>query len=135
VLQGAVEKGVMLATGKAEQGFTLIEMLVVLAILGLVTGIAFPSLERTIAQQRYHLAIAAVEVALHDARANSIAKSTETSFASPPLPDDIAITVTRGGVRFYGDGSANGGSIAIAMGPRNARFTIDPATGLIGREG
>lgn len=126
----------MSATGKAEQnGFTLLEMLVVLSILGLITGIAFPALERGIAQQRYRMAIGAVEAALHGARANSIARGAETPFVSPPMPEGVALTVTRGGVRFYRDGSANGGSIAIAMGQRKARFTIDSATGLIGQGG
>lgn len=122
----------MSAIGKAEKnGFTLMEMLVVLAVLGLITGIAFPSVERTIAHQQYRLATGAVEAALRNARATAIAKDTETTFVSPPVPDGIAVTTTRGGIRFYEDGSANGGSIAVAMGQRRSGFSVDAVTGLI----
>ena len=130
------ERRGMSAIGKAEaNGFTLIEMLVVLAILGLITGIAFPAMERTVAQQRFRMAAGAVEMALHDARAKAIAKSIETPFVLPSVPEGIKVTATRDGIRFYRDGSANGGSIAISMGPHKSRFTVDPVTGLIGPVG
>jgi general secretion pathway protein H len=130
--QVAAERRVMSAIGKADQrGFTLTEMLVVLAILGLIAGIAFPAVERTMTQQRYRTALATIDSALHEARANAIAKGVETPFMPPQLPDTMILTQTRGGVRFFADGSANGGSVAIAMGHRNARFTVDSATGLI----
>lgn len=126
----------MSVIGRADHnGFTLIEMLVVIAILGLISGIAFPALERTIAQQRYRMAIGAVELALHDARATAVSKGTETSLILPPLAEGIAIDMTQGDIRFYNDGSANGGSITITMGPRKARFMVDPVTGLIGPRG
>lgn len=122
----------MSATGKAKKtGFTLIEMLVVLAVLGLITGIAFPAVERASAQQRYRLATSEVESALRNARATAVARDAETSFVPPPVPEDIVVTTTRGGIRFYEDGSANGGSVAVAMGQRRSQFGVDAVTGLI----
>jgi prepilin-type N-terminal cleavage/methylation domain-containing protein len=122
----------MSAIGKAEQaGFTLTEMLVVLAILGLMANIAFPAVERSITQQRYRTAVGAVEAALREARANSISKGIETPFSPPLLPDGMALTSPRSKIRFFADGSANGGTIAITIGQRSARFTIDSGTGLI----
>lgn len=124
----------MSATGRVDQyGFTLIEMLVVLAVLGLVSGIAFPAVERSIAHQQFRLAAGEIEAALHESRAMAIATGSRTAFSPQDLARGIALDVPRVGLTFYPDGSASGGTISVSSGPRSTRFAIDAATGLIRR--
>ncbi len=124
----------MSATGRTdERGYTLIEMLVVLAVMGLVSGIAFPSVERAVAAQQFRKDVAAAEALLRDARATAIARGVSVRISEQDAPDKVALTMPRGAQRFYPDGSADGGSVIVARGNRRARLEIDAATGLIRR--
>jgi len=125
----------MSATGRTDQrGFTLIEMLVVLAVLGLVSGLAFPAVEQSIGHQQFRLAVGEIEAALHESRATAIAKGMRTSFALQVAANGVAVDLPRGGLNFYPDGSASGGTVAVSAGPRRVRFAVDAATGQIRRE-
>ncbi len=128
----------MSATGRTERGFTLIEMLVVLAILALVSSLAFPAVERAFARERFRAAGADLELRLHTARATAIAQNAVARFDPGPLPQGLALTGPSDGIVFYPDGSASGGQIALgaassAGGPRQFRLAVDGATGRIAR--
>jgi general secretion pathway protein H len=124
----------MSATGKIDEaGFTLIEMLVVLAVLALVSGIAFPAIDRALAARQFELAASGIEAALHQTRARAIAGGVATAFRPDVTAGDVAIDLPRGGIVFFPDGSANGGVVSIVSGARKLRFPVDGATGEIGR--
>lgn len=124
----------MSATGRIdERGYTLIEMLVVLAVMSLASGIAFPAVERAVAQQQFRSDVAASEALLRAARAKAIVRGEMVRISDQDAPEKVTLTMPRGALHFYADGSADGGRVTVSRGDRQARLEIDAATGLIGR--
>lgn len=133
----------MSATGRSA-GFTLIEMLVVLAIAGLIAGVGWPRLERSLARAEASRAATGVAAALRGARAAAIRRQAMVMVrvdpdgavlradAAPPLamPRGVALAAS-GPVAFYGDGSASGGELRVAAGSREWRYAIRPGTGAV----
>lgn len=128
----------MSATGSPDAGesagFTLIEMLVVLAILGLISGLTFPAVERAVTQQRFRLAAGAVEAALRSGRASAIARGERTAFAAPELDAGARLALPAEGLVFFPDGSASGGAVTLTAERSTVRFQVVAATGEIRRE-
>jgi general secretion pathway protein H len=127
-----------------DAGFTLLEMLVVLAIMGLVAGLGFPALDRTIKAQAFRTATVQVELAVRGAQADAIRlhrtidltpfrngdRRGEIAFARGLFASDLQF-VQSNELRFYGDGTSTGGTIVITSGKRRFRLEINPETGLI----
>lgn len=127
------------------RGFTLIEMLVVLAILGLIGGIAFPRLQQAVRLQEFRTAGATVAAVLREARARAVRTGRPVRFAanadgtgfgsdggrSVALPSPLVVRTTPAGtIMFYADGSSSGGTALVASERRRLRFAVEPATGL-----
>jgi general secretion pathway protein H len=135
-------------------GFTLIELIVVLAILGLVAGIGVAQVGgRPTDRVRLDAAARHLAEALRVSRAAAVmrnaevaltvdadARTFESAAVSPQHIDpDIAIrltiaeperaSATRGGFRFFPDGSSTGGEIALALRGREARVCVNWLSG------
>lgn len=133
----------MSGVGRAP-GFTLIEMLVVLAITALIAGIAFPSLDRAMRGQSFEQAANAIELGLRQARADAVAHGRPTRFAmgadrrsvtvgggAITIPSGVVVTLPTQGVAFYGDGTSNGGRINLVGVGRERRLVVDPGSGAV----
>jgi Tfp pilus assembly protein FimT len=132
-----------------EAGTTLIEALVVVAITGLVSMIAFPRMQQVVLAMSQHETISAVAASLREARAEALLRGGPTAFVisgggreygvrrsgSERRLNHVAPGVVlrpaagaRGEIDFYGDGSSSGGVIWV----RTERRTIGVA---VRREG
>jgi prepilin-type N-terminal cleavage/methylation domain-containing protein len=117
-----------------EAGFTLIEMLVVLAVTALVVGLSFPALAHLQARQGLRQAEARLETELRQTRARAIARDEQVRFApSPALLDRGRIELPAGGLIFYRDGSSSGAHVALQAEGATISLAIDPVNGRIGR--
>lgn len=135
-----------------QAGFTLLELLVVLVILGLSAAVALPALTR--GPGRADLARGAQEVAaaLRAARALAITENRPARFTADTLsgrfaaegqpersiPDGIGLSVTTvqgqaaGGVaaiRFFPDGSSTGGGVVLSRGALAFEVRVSWLTG------
>ena len=129
------------------RGFTLLEMMVTVAIMALITGIGWPMLERLMARGPMDAARGTVALALAQARSAAVAGDRPVTIAradndgralvfsaglSPlPLPDGATIEWPDGGITVYGDGSTRAVTGMIHAGAATSRFAIDPATARI----
>jgi len=121
----------MSATGLTdERGFTLIEMLVVLAVTALVGALAFPQVERAISRQQFQREVQAMQGALNAARAKAIATAAPLRF-EPQVVDGMRLDLPSGGLWFFADGSSTGGEVSMSMDGRSLRIAISGPTGAI----
>ena len=138
-------------------GFTLLELLVVLSILALLAALAVPALTAPSDGLRLRTASEQIAAALRLARANAIALNGEAAVVIDAesrsihrtdgpvqrFAPDIAVyltiaeseraTPTRGGFRFFADGSSTGGDIVLRLRGREVRLCVDWLTGKTGQ--
>lgn len=121
-------------------GFTLLELLVVVAILGLVAGLVFPAIEGASKRQAFRTVASKVDFAVRQARADALRLNrtmTVPALAQPRLglERDMMIQDMRieqpQNLRFYRDGTSNGGTIQLSSGPRSFRVAIAAQTGIV----
>lgn len=131
---------------ETQAGFTLIEMLVILAIIALISGIMFPSVERALQRQELVAAKLSVEGALRATRAAAIRGGGTVRFDTTPdrrairyagtveeLPKSATITVSDRGIAFFPDGSTSGGEVILLDRSGVVRWAVRSTTGAIER--
>lgn len=125
------------------RGFTLIEMLVVLAIAGLLAGLAFPVIERSQRRTQFEQASATLSLGVRAARADALRIGDRVvlrviedgrvlsvgSTLSQRLPQDVRLIAEPQTIVFFADGSATGGVLTLVAPGKSLRLSIDPATG------
>ena len=131
-----------------ERGYSLLEMLVVLAILGLIAVVAVPPISASIDNMRLADDTRVLAGALREVREQALdeqrdlaltiagANAIEGAGRRWTLSDDAAITFVagEGGPKvfaFHADGTANGGAFRIARGKGKADVRVDGITGAV----
>lgn len=129
--------------GDSRTGFTLIEVLAVLAITVMISTLAFPRIETAITRFAFDQTLTAVSANIRIAAAESLSTGKRVvlsvakdgrSYAwqgvSPRLlPDTVRMKQrSDGAIAFYADGSSTGGVLEVASGKRQALIAVDPIT-------
>lgn len=136
-------------------GFTLLELLIVLAIVALAAALVVPNVSGVLGANRVTVAADATLAFLREARARAIVHGTTINLEIEPATGgyrfvDRTETIDRrveidlttglppgrakgslGIVRFYPDGAASGGVIRLAGNGREQTVAIDALTGRI----
>jgi prepilin-type N-terminal cleavage/methylation domain-containing protein len=133
-----------------EAGTTLIESLVVLAILGMTAAIGFPKLQQALAIMSLRQSLAAVTAELHQVLADALRSDRPELFVVSRdgrayggsgsglvrTPAGVEVRSNSGRmIEFYGDGSSTGGEIGISVGRRSRLVRVSAVTGAISEVG
>lgn len=147
----------MSATGSSalpsrEGGFTLIEMLVTLAVAGLIAGVAFPRVQNSMTALEFRMGAGQVTEGLRAARAEAIRTGAPVTLAvqgralvvgaGEPVALPASVSVIAGQDRpiaFYPDGTADPALYRIRSrtggAVRERRVTVFGSTGHIAESG
>ena len=135
------------------QGFTLVELMVVMVIIALVMGLVATSISRSISGAEARAASRKLVASLRYTRARAIIDKKEQvfevntddrSYQAPGreqvnLPEGVELTITTArseitseavsGIRFFPDGGSTGGHIELTVNDREYRVNIAWLTG------
>jgi general secretion pathway protein H len=134
----------MSATGRpGEAGSTLVEMLVVVGILGLIAGLAYPAARGAVERSQLERARADLVSNLRLARASAAREGHEIRVDLAPdgaayaweqtavtLPATVHAAGDPGVVKFYVDGTSSGGAWEVRAHARALGVSVDPVTGV-----
>lgn len=126
----------MLATG--DDGFTLLEMLVILAVVGLVASIGFPMLQTSFGKIEFNRVVADTTYAVRATRALAISRGQSVrlvqlddgrlaaagSLFAQAAPKSVTVTLPPAGLSFFPGGYASPGEIAVRSGSSVRRIVV-----------
>lgn len=138
---------------RREQGFTLVELMVVMVIVALIMGLVATSMSRSVSAAEARVASRKMVGSLRYTRARAIIDKKEQvfqvdaenrSYQAPgrkkiELPEGVEVTVTTArseitaedvaGIRFFPDGGSTGGHIELIVNGREYRVNVAWLTG------
>jgi len=133
----------MSAAGDHEAGVTLLEALVVIAIVAMVSALVVPNMERSLGLLSLRESVGVVQADLRVARGTALRTGTRVSIT--PLPDKhgydwiggtrhlsskVSLNMS-GPISFYGDGSMIPAAFSLTSGSRRININVDATTGTI----
>lgn len=127
----------MSATGEA--GFTLLEMLVTLAITALIAGLGFPAMQRVVDHLTFARAVADTGASVRIARAMAIAGGGRIELSlgadgrlvaagkvlGAPLPQGTSLSFAPASIAFFADGTAQSADIRLTAAHEQWRAHVD----------
>jgi general secretion pathway protein H len=128
-------------SGAGSKGFTLLEMLVVIAITALISGIVAANMERTLDALQLQQNVRLLQADLRVARATALrtGKSVDLEATNRGreydwiggtrfLPSGITLSMSRPFI-VYPDGSVDAPPMVMASAGRSHTLAVDPVTG------
>jgi general secretion pathway protein H len=125
----------MSRAGAAESGFTLLELLVVLAVIGLIAGLAAPRFsalaQPSLRQVATDIALELRATRLQALRSGRVVELAPAALAAR-LPASVSLAAAPAApLVFYPDGRSSGGRWQVADGSSTATLEIDWLTGAV----
>lgn len=134
--------------GAREAGFTVIELIVVLALLAFAYALVAPSVAGLLDGPRFDGAVREVIIALREARATAITKSRSVEFMvagdrrswrsnghAGTVADGVNLILEGRAaspeIVFFPDGSSTGGLVSLTSGARTRVVAVDWVSGRI----
>lgn len=119
-----------------ERGYTLLELLVVLAIMGLLAAVAVPLMSGPAERLHAKAAARAVAEELRGARAQAVARGVIQRVAIGPRLAPKGVTLSFRGplhdeIDFFPDGSTSGGTVLVSHGGTQHRVSVQWPAGRI----
>jgi general secretion pathway protein H len=156
VLFSSLRPGADGNAGRAQAGFTLLELMAVLALMALLMGLVLPGLVRSWEREKNRAALRELTAALRTARSEAVTRglkvrlflnlktgryrlegsTREGTLTGMSLTDASLVwqnpEKSQGYIVFFGDGSSSGGKLGLVE-PTGRRYLleVEPITGKV----